>query len=195
LDPAARFDARYYQRFYRNPATRATTRPAVRRQVAFVAAYVRHIGMPMRRILDIGCGLGWMLAALQAEFPKARCVGIEYSEHLCRTHGWQRGSVTDFGAKPPFDLVVCHDVLPSLDDVHCAMAIDNLARLSRRGLYLGALTAEDWQRCDRQRTDADVYLRPAAWYRRRLGKHFDNAGGGVFVKRDLDVPLWALETV
>jgi len=194
VDSAERFDARYYQRFYRNPATRATTRQAVRRQAAFVAAYARHMGLPVRRILDIGCGLGWMLSALQHEYPKARCVGVEYSAHLCATQGWQRGSVTDFACATPFDLVVCHDVLPSLDDADCARAIDNLARLCRGALYLGVLTAEDWQRCDRARTDADVYLRPAAWYRRRLRRHFDNAGGGIFLKRPVDLPLWALET-
>jgi 2-polyprenyl-3-methyl-5-hydroxy-6-metoxy-1,4-benzoquinol methylase len=195
VNSATRFDERYYQRFYRDPATRATTHQVVRRQAAFVAAYARHLGLRVRRILDIGCGLGWMLAALQNEFPKARCVGVEYSEHLCATQGWQRGSVSDFVAAVPFDLVVCHDVLPSLGDRGCAAAIDNLARLCRGALYLGALTAEDWQRCDQARTDRDVYLRPAAWYRRRLAKHFDNAGGGVFLKRPLDLPLWALETL
>jgi 2-polyprenyl-3-methyl-5-hydroxy-6-metoxy-1,4-benzoquinol methylase len=195
LDSAARFDAHYYQRFYENPATRATTPQAVRRQAAFVAAYLRHLGIPVRRILDIGCGLGWMISALANEFPKAGCSGVEYSEHLCATLGWQHGSVTDYASRRPYDLVVCHDVLPSLNDANCARAIDNLAQLCRGALYLGALTAEDWERCDQARTDADVFLRPAAWYRRRLARHFESAGGGIFVKRTLELSLWALETV
>jgi 2-polyprenyl-3-methyl-5-hydroxy-6-metoxy-1,4-benzoquinol methylase len=194
VESEQRFDARYYERYYRNPRTRATTPQAVKRQAAFVAAYLKHLDLPVRRILDIGCGLGWMLRALQNEYPKARCTGVEYSAHLCRTNGWTRGSVTDFTASAPFDLVVCHDVLPSLDDAHCRAAIANLARLCRGALYLGVLTEEDWDHCDRARTDSDVHLRPAKWYRRLLDREFQSIGGGVFLKRPPAVTLWALES-
>ena len=188
-----RFDATYYDRYYRNPRTRATTPQAVRRQAAFVAACLRHLQVPVRRVLDIGCGLGWMLQSLQNEFPKAQSVGVEYSEHLCRKNGWTRGSVTDFTARAPFDLVVCHDVLPSLDERACRAAIENLATLSRGALYLGALTSEDWAHCDRARTDPDVFLRPAKWYRRRLDKEFQSIGGGIFLRKPLAITLWSLE--
>ena len=120
-----RFDARYYRRFYRNPRTRAATPRTVARQAAFIAAYLRHLELPVRRVLDIGCGLGWMLGALGREFPKARTTGVEYSEYVCAKHGWTQGSVTDYRARAPFDLVVCNDVLPSLDDAACRTAIAN----------------------------------------------------------------------
>ncbi len=187
------FDAKYYDRYYRNPGTRATTPQAVRRQAAFVASLLRHIEIPVRRVLDIGCGLGWMLQSLQNEFPKARCTGVEYSEHLCSKNGWTRGSVVDFAARTPFDLVVCHDVLPSLDDKACRAAIANLATLCRGALYLGVLTAEDWDHCDRARTDPDVFLRPAKWYRKQLDRNFQSIGGGVFIRKPLPITLWALE--
>lgn len=195
MNDDARFDARYYERFYRNPKTRATTPRAVRQQAAFVAGYLKHLDVPVRRILDIGCGLGWMLRALQDEFPKARCTGVEFSQHLCRKNGWIQGSVVDYTARTPYDLVVCHDVLPSLDARQCNAALANLARLSRGALYLGALAAEDWDHCDRARTDPNVYLRNIGWYRRRLAKHFHNVGGGVFVKKPAPVTLWSLETI
>ncbi len=189
-----RFDATYYERYYRDPRTRATTPQAVRRQAAFVAAYLRHLEVPVRRVLDIGCGLGWMLGGLQNEFPKARCQGVEYSEHLCLKNGWTHASVTDFSSRAAFDLVVCHDVLPSLDDTACRAAIANLGRLCRGALYLGVLAAEDWKHCDRARTDPDVYLRPAKWYRRQLAREFQSIGGGVFLKKPLEITLWSLET-
>jgi SAM-dependent methyltransferase len=195
VTPAARFDAQYYERFYKNPTTRASTPQSTRRQGAFIAAYLRHIELPVRRVLDIGCGLGWMLRAMEQEFPKARCTGVEYSDHLCGKNGWTRGSVTDFASRSPYDLVICHDVLPSLDEKHCDAAIANLGRLCRGALYLGVLTADDWNRCDRTRTDADVYLRPAQWYRRRLAKDFDSIGGGLFLRRPLAKALWSLETL
>jgi predicted TPR repeat methyltransferase len=195
VNSAARFDAQYYERFYKNPTTRASTPQSTRRQAAFVAAYLRHIELPVRRILDIGCGLGWMLRALENEFPKARCSGVEYSDHLCRKNGWTKGSVTDFSARAPYDLVICHDVLPSLDDAHCTLAITNLGRLCRGALYLGVLTAEDWKRCDRTRTDSDVFLRSAQWYRRRLAHEFDSIGGGLFLRKPHARSLWSLETL
>jgi 2-polyprenyl-3-methyl-5-hydroxy-6-metoxy-1,4-benzoquinol methylase len=190
-----RFDAAYYRRFYRNPRTRATTPRGVRRQAAFIAAYLRHLEVPARRVLDIGCGLGWMLEALRQEFPNASTTGVEYSEYVCAEHGWTQGSVTDYRARTPFDLVVCNDVLPSLDDAACRAAIANLARLCRGALYLGVLTKEDRRRCDRARTDLDVYVRSAAWYRKQLAKHFVAVGGGLFLKRPLEVTMWALETI
>jgi trans-aconitate methyltransferase len=188
------FDADYYQRFYADAATRSVTGEEVRRQVAFVTAYLCHMQLPVRRILDLGCGLGLMREPLLAAFPAASYTGVEWSEHLCQRLGWQQGSVVDYRARSPFDLVVCHDVLQYLDHASARRAIDNLATLSRGALYLGVLTREDWDRnCDRSRTDEQVHLRRALWYRRKLAVHFRSAGGGVFLKHDAPVVLWELE--
>ena len=59
------FDASYYHRFYVDPRTRAATPGEVERHVDFVAAYLRHLQIPVRSILDIGCGVGVMAAALR----------------------------------------------------------------------------------------------------------------------------------
>jgi len=188
------FDADYYRRFYGNAATRSVTPAEVRRQMAFLTAYLRHLRLPVRRILDLGCGLGLMRAPLEEAFPRGRYTGVEWSLYLCEQLGWTHGSVVDFSASRPFDLVVCHDVLQYLDDAQAARAVENLAHLCRGALYLGVLSREDWERnCDRERTDEQVVLRPAAWYRRRLARHFVNAGGGVFLSRNAPVVLWSLE--
>jgi len=188
------FDAAYYRRFYGDAATRSVTPAEVARQMAFVTAYLRHLRLPVNRILDLGCGLGLMRAPLLEAFPRARYTGVERSEYLCERMGWLHGSVVDFATRHPFDLVLCHDVLQYLDAAAAGDAIDNLARLCRGALYLGVLSREDWERnCDRERTDERVFLRPARWYRRRLARHFTNAGGGLFLARDAPVVLWALE--
>ena len=45
-------------------------------------------------------------------------------------------------------------------------ALNNLARLCRGMLYFTALTRKDWdENCDQSRTDSQVYLRTASWYR------------------------------
>ncbi|MCY4495706.1 MAG: hypothetical protein OXC14_00285, partial [Rhodospirillaceae bacterium] len=73
-------------------------------------------------------------------------------------------------------------------------AIANLATLCRGALYFGALTREDWEEnCDRFRTDGEVSLRSARWYRRRLQRDFTPIGGGLFLRKPVAVTLWSLE--
>ncbi|MFT5448262.1 MAG: trans-aconitate methyltransferase [Gammaproteobacteria bacterium] len=192
--PSGRFDRQYYERFYADPETCSVTGEEVARQIAFVAAYLKHMALGVRRVLDLGCGLGMMQAPLLENFPGATYQGVEFSEYLCEELGWQRGSVVDYRARTAFDLVVCHDVIQYLDDHDADRAIGNLATLCRGALYLGVLTAEDWQEnCDPQRTDNRVELRTTDWYRTRLARHFVSAGGGVFLKSDAPVVLWSLE--
>jgi SAM-dependent methyltransferase len=129
-----RFDAAYYRRYYVDPDTRAVTPAAARRNAAFVGGYLRHLEVPVRRILDLGCGMGRMLRALQREFPRARCEGVEYSPYLCERYGWEPGSAVDYANSRPFDLVVCNDVLPSLGDADCRAAIDNITAVKASDL-------------------------------------------------------------
>jgi predicted TPR repeat methyltransferase len=187
------FDKAYYDRFYRNPSTRAVTPAGARRQAAFIAAYLRHLQLPIDRILDVGCGVGMSLRALARQYPRALTQGVEFSSYLCERYGWQPGSVVDFEAEQPFDLVVCNDVLAYLPEAECAQALANLARLSRGALYLGILTADDEDLYDPQRTDTHQHLRPASWYRRRLQRHFVAVGGGLYLKRPLDITVWTLD--
>lgn len=189
-----RFDAEFYRRYYQDPATRVASREEARRLADFICAYAAHLGVRVRRVLDAGCGLGRLRAPLLRHFPRARYTGLEVSEYLARRHGWVQGSVQDFRPRRPFDLVICHDVLQYLGDRDAARAIANLGRLSRGLLYLSALTLEDWRdAADRSRSDGDVHLRPAQWYRRRLDCAFVALGGGLFARRGHLPVLWALE--
>ena len=190
------FDEAYYERFYRSPRTRAESPQDSTRRAAFISGYLAHIALPVSRVLDIGCGLGRTLAGVQAAFPKARCVGVEFSEYLCEEQGWTRGSVVDYRTPEPFDLVICNDVIQYLGNDDARTAIDNLAELCRGALYFGALTREDWERnCDRARTDGEVCLRSTRWYRRELRREFAAIGGGMFLRLPEAVTLWSLERV
>jgi SAM-dependent methyltransferase len=188
-----KFDKAYYDRFYRNPPTRATNPAAARRQAAFIAAYMNHLDLPHKRILDVGCGTGALLRALGRALPNARLAGVEVSDYLCKRYGWSAGSASDFQADEPFDLVICNDVLPYLDDKACTRALKNLTSLSRSALYLGVLTTEDLKLCDSARTDPQQWARPAAWYRRRLQRSLVNVGGGLYLKKPLAVTVWTLD--
>ena len=190
-----RFDKAYYDRFYRNAQTRAVSPAAAKRQATFIAAYLKHLEVPIKSIVDIGCGVGTLLRALQRAFPRARCQGVELSDYLCQRYGWVSGSAEDYEASTPYDLVICNDVLPYLDDRACAKALDNLGTLSRGALYFGALTREDLAQCDPDRTDLQQHVRPVAWYRDRLHDKFMNVGGGMFLKQPVEVTVWAIDRI
>jgi trans-aconitate methyltransferase len=166
----------------------------MRTRARLIAAVLAQAGIPVRRILDAGCGIGLLRKPFSEVLPKARYIGVDASDYLCARFGWTKGSVIDFAPKMPGDLVVCYDVLQYLDDRNAARAIANLARLSRAALYVSALTREDWRdNCDRSRTDRAVHLRSGDWYRQRLKRHFRYLGFGVWLRKDVTPLLWDME--
>jgi trans-aconitate methyltransferase len=188
------FGSAYFRKFYLNPATRVTTPAAMQGRARLIAAILGHACIPVRTILDAGCGIGLLRKPFAQIYPKARYVGLEASDYLCARYGWTKGSVIDFAPRTLCDLVVCYDVLQYLDDGEASRAIANLARLTRAALYVSALTREDWlENCDRTRTDRAVHLRSGAWYRRRLARRFRYLGFGVWLRKDVTAILWDLE--
>jgi hypothetical protein len=86
-------------------------------------------------------------------------------------------------------------VLPYLTDAAVGAAIENLAGMSRGFLYLEAITRRDYDTaCDRGRTDPAMKLRPAPFYRRRLARHFQLVGGGLYYRKDGPLVFWELES-
>ena len=192
--PRFAFGADYFRKFYLNPRTRVVTAGEMRSRATLIAAILKHAELPTRRILDAGCGVGLLKKPFAQVLPRAQYTGLEFSAYLCRRYGWIQGSVADYVAKRPFDLVVCYDVLQYLDDAEAVRALENLSVLSRAAVYVSALTREDWRNnCDRNRSDGAVHLRTGDWYRRRLRKSFHYLGFGVWLRRDVSAILWDLE--
>jgi SAM-dependent methyltransferase len=190
------FDREYYQRFYYDPRTAVTTRQEMRARARLIAAFTQHTGLPVRRVLDAGCGTGMLRASLMRMLPRAHYTGLETSEYLCKRYGWEHGLLEEYRASTPFDLVVCYDVLQYLDAKTASRAIANLGKLCRGVLYFSALTRLDWEfNCDTQRTDPNVHLRTGHWYRTRLRRHFCEAGAGFWLKKDAPFTIWELESV
>ena len=172
------FGKNYYDRYYRDAATQVASQESVHVLADFACSYLTHIGQPVERVIDLGCGLGFWRAAIRKHFPDASYVGVEYSEYLCEAYGWTQGSATDFKTRRKADLLICQGVLQYLPDDACEQAIENFAKLSRGALYLEALTLRDWQEnVDQEATDGDVYLRTGEWYQERLAEDFRNCGG------------------
>jgi SAM-dependent methyltransferase len=190
-----RFDAAYYRRFYGAKASRVSSQQAIDRLATFVCGYLDYLEQPVRRVLDVGCGLGHWRTPIATHYPRAKYVGMEFSAHLCEQHGWLQGSISERVPRGGFDLVICQGVLQYIGDRDLPAALDNLATACRGVLYLEALTLEDWrQNVDQKRTDSAVHLRAAKRYRDGLRRRgFITAGGGVFVSERSPVVLFELE--
>jgi predicted TPR repeat methyltransferase len=193
----SQFDAAYYERFYFNKKTSVVDKAHVDRLGAFVCSYLQFLRVPVRRVLDVGCGIGLWRELMARHYPHAQYHGVEYSEYLCARYGWEQGSVVDYRAKSPFDVVICQGVLPYLSAADLKTATKNLGRLCNGALYVEAVTKEDWEQdiVDETLTDPRLFKHPAALYRRGLTEGFTELGGGVWLSRQADLPVFALEGV
>ena len=190
------FDYAYYKRYYFDPNTAVTNKREMQARARLIAAYALHTGLPTRRILDAGCGTGLLKPWLKRYLPRATYTGIEASEYLCERYGWQHANIETYKPPAPFDVVVCYDVMQYLDSGRADRAIANFGKLCRGVLYFTALTRLDWElNCDRSRTDSNVHLRSAQWYRSRLRKSFREAGCGFWLRRGAPFTVWDLESL
>jgi len=160
----------------------------------FIFSYLRRLHLPIRTILDVGCGLGEWRVALSKRYPKSRFQGIEYSNYLCRELGWKHGSAIDFKLSKTYDLVICQSVLQYLTDHDAQRALRNLARHCHGALYLEVVTKKDWHHhCDQRTTDDRIHLRSGMWYRNELKSYFRTLGGGLFLAKKASAVLWEME--
>jgi 2-polyprenyl-3-methyl-5-hydroxy-6-metoxy-1,4-benzoquinol methylase len=188
------FDEAYYQRFYHDPRTAVTSRAEMRDRAALIAACVNYVGLPVKRILDAGSGVGLLRAPLRRRLPGAEYVGLEISEYLCKRYGWQHGTLQTLSTGDRYELVICYDVMQYLSAADARAAIAKLAKVCRGALYFGALTSGDWRyNCDQSRTDLIPGLRSAAWYRRELSRDFTALGCGMWLRRGAPLTLWDLD--
>ena len=192
---AATFDEAYYARYYFDKKTKVADPQHVERLGAFVSSYLKYLRVPVRRVLDVGCGVGLWRDIVAKHFPQASYHGVEVSEYLCERYGWERGSIVDYRARKPFDLVICQGVLAYLNPADLQLAMRNIATLSRGALFLEAVTFEDYERdiVDESLTDPNLFRHRANVYRRGLSRDFKAVGGGIWLSRSCDVPLFALE--
>ncbi|MCU0759684.1 MAG: class I SAM-dependent methyltransferase [Steroidobacteraceae bacterium] len=191
----SRFDRGYYEKYYLDSKTAAVSGEEMRARALLIAAYCDHVGLPVRRILDAGCGIGLLRAPLLRALPRARYTGLEVSEYMCGQYGWVQGTIADYRPRAPFDLVICYDVMQYLDDREATRALANFARLCRGVLFFSALTTYDWKHnADRKRTDPEVHYRSGEWYRERLRRKFRHVGAGFWIRRGAPLVTWELES-
>ncbi len=192
MDEPSRFDAAYFRRFYEGPL-RAHSAGEIARLASGVAGIAAWLGVEIGSVLDVGAGTGLWRAWFRRHRPGVRYRSIDVSPYACARYGHERRDVSRWRARGRFDLVVCHGVLQYLGDAAAARAIENLGRMTRGLLYLEAITEGDLAIVDLERTDTAIHLRPAAWYRGRLARHFRQVGAGLWTSRRSGAVLYELE--
>ena len=189
------FDQDFFRHYYDNAATSVVSAEDIFKRACFVVAYLSHLQVPVETVLDAGCGVGLWKRALHDIDPDMEYLGIDPSGYLCEKYGWFQSSVADFRSRKKFDLVVCQDVMQYMTVSEVERSFAAIAAVCRGALYFDVPTTDDIddKLLDMKKTDKKINVRSAAWYRKRLAKDFENAGGGVFVAKEARAVLLALE--
>ncbi|MBZ0299800.1 MAG: methyltransferase domain-containing protein [Anaerolineae bacterium] len=133
------------------------------------------------KVLDSGCGTGYLLGFLKRYSLDGEVVGLDYSTHalrFCQQRGAGKltlaSSVTSPFADQSFDLIICIDTLQHLSPVGAdVIAIEEFARLLRPGGLAYVRTNSVLGHVPLEGTDPNQYRR----YRRDLlSKTFEGAG-------------------
>ena len=176
------YDRTYFDRWYRDPAQAVILGGHLARRVRLAVSAAEYVlERDVESVLDVGCGEAPWRPLLRRLRPKARYVGIDPSPYVVARYGKRRGivqgGVGDLGssalarallaqgARPPFDLIVCSDVLHYVDTPDLAKGLKAIGKWIGGGLaFLEFFTKDD----DTEGDTEDFRKRPAATYARLL---------------------------
>ena len=195
MDRFRRFDEAYYHRFYESPKSRVYSPEEHDALPRFVFAFAGWNRLEIRTVLDIGAGVGHWKRWIEQHHEDIQYTGTEVSQVMCKKHGYLHRDIARWRDRKKYDLIVCQGVLQYLPDPDIAPAVANIAAMARGLVYMEITTRGDLrERCDKTRTDTDIYVRNGSYYRGILSKHLVNVGAGLWWPRDSALPFYELET-
>lgn len=164
------YDQTYFNRWYRDPTDRVSTRASLVRKVRMAVSVTEFLlGREIRSVLDIGCGEAPWFLILKRLRPNARYAGVDSSEYVIDRFGDERNirrgslaSLANVKSIRKSDLVVCADVLQYVDTRDVERGLRAIRKLLGGVAYIEAFTTEDAMEGDR----IDWHERSAAEYRR-----------------------------
>ena len=194
MDRFRRFDEAYYHRFYESPQTRVVSPEEHANLASFVVGFARWNRLDLKSVLDIGAGIGLWKHWLEKHDKSIAYTGTEVSQVMCKKHGFLHRDIARWRDRKKHDLIICQGVLQYLPDPDVAPAVANIAAMSRGLIYVEVTTRGDLRdRCDKTRTDADIFVRNGSYYRGILAKHLVSVGAGLWWVKDKPPPFYELE--
>ncbi len=163
------YDQAYFERWYRDPADRVSTRQSLERKVRMAVGVAEFLlGRHVRTVLDIGCGEAPWFPILRRLRPQIRYTGIDSSDYVLRRFGASRnirrgslGQLARLKIRGDVDLIVCADVLQYVDTREAERGLRSIRNLLGGVAYIEAFTTQDEMEGDR----IDWRERTAAEYR------------------------------
>jgi len=151
------YDQAYFERWYRDPADRVSTRESLERKVRMAVGVAEFLlGRPIRTALDVGCGEAPWFPVLRRLRPQLRYTGIDSSDYVLRRFGAERnirrGSLGQLGRmriRGDVDLIICADVLQYVDTREIERGLRAIRRLLGGVAYIEAFSTEDEMEGDR----------------------------------------------
>ena len=164
------YDRAYFDRWYRDPRHAVVHEGVLARRVQLAVGVTEYLlERPLRSVLDVGCGEGRWRGLLRRARPRVRYTGIDSSRYAIRRFGTARdlrfGSLATLGRMkldPPYDLIVCSDVLHYVPTDEARRGLRAIARLLGGVAFVELFTVEDETEGD----DDGFQRRRAATYRR-----------------------------
>jgi len=168
------YDRAYFERWYRDPNDRVSTRESLERKARMAIGVTEFlIGRRVRSILDVGCGEAPWFPVVRRLRPDATYTGVDSSDYVLERFGAarniRRGSLGDLAAmrlRRDVDLIVCADVLQYVDTPELERGLAAIRRLLGGVAYIETFTTEDQMEGDR----AGWHERTAMQYRRLFRK-------------------------
>lgn len=193
-----RYDARYFERWYRRSRVGVGAGEFVGRKVRLAVSAAEYLlGREIANVLDVGCGEAPWRAHLKALRPAIAYTGLDSSEYAVRRYGRARNirrasvrEVGTLGLRGPYDLVVCADVLHYVPIAEVRVGLAAMRALAGGVAFIEAFTSADAIEGDRaafQRRSPAVYrtlFAQAGWL--PLGMH-------LYATREMSGTLVALE--
>jgi len=82
------YDRAYFERWYRHPTDRVSTRESLERKVRMAIAVTEFlIGRRVRTVLDVGCGEAPWFPIVRRVRPGAKYIGIDSSDYVLERFG------------------------------------------------------------------------------------------------------------
>jgi SAM-dependent methyltransferase len=145
------YDRAYFERWYRHPRHRVTTRAGLERKVRMTVGIAEFmLNRRIRSVLDVGCGEAPWYPMLRTFRRDVRYIGVESSEYAVEKFGKsrhiKRGSLGELHRmKLPrvVDLIVCSDVLQYVPTPDVERGLRAIRRMLGGIAYIESFTTED----------------------------------------------------